>query len=239
MSDLFLCAAPFRGVGQQAAPVGLHAVGDPHLRAVDDVVVAVLLGAGLEGCHVGAAPGFADPDAAHHVAGDCRRQELLAQRVRSKARQRRCAHVGLHADGHGNAADIAVAQRLGHHHRVAEVQAHAAEFGGVLDAQQAQVAQLLEQLMGGNCPAFSHSLVKGLISLATNLRTVSEIWLCSDVNFMKGFRSTGKKVEKGGAAGERVTCGPRQRHWIEAGAPAPRLQWPGTCRAGGACRADR
>jgi hypothetical protein len=94
----------------------------------------------------------------------------------------------------------AVAQRLGHHHRVAEKsRPMTAEFGRVvLDAQQAQVAQLLEQLMGRELPGLFHSLVKGLISLATNLRTVSEIWLCSDVNFMKGFRSTGKKVEKGG-----------------------------------------
>ena len=41
ISDLFLWTGAFAGVGEQAQPVGLRAVGDPHLAAVDHVVAAV------------------------------------------------------------------------------------------------------------------------------------------------------------------------------------------------------
>jgi hypothetical protein len=76
-------------------------------------------------------------------------EELLAQLVAAEACQRRRGHVGLHADGHRHAAAVAFAQRLGHHHRVAEVEPGTAELLGVLQAQQAQVAQLLEDLVAG------------------------------------------------------------------------------------------
>ena len=41
-----------RGVAQQADPVGLGAVGDPHFGAADDVVVAIAPRAGLERRHI-------------------------------------------------------------------------------------------------------------------------------------------------------------------------------------------
>src|SRR3990167_5374864 len=44
----------------------------------------------------------------------------------------------------------------------------------------------LKSWWAGKMPAFSHSAVKGLISLATNLRTVSLICSCSGVNCMVG-----------------------------------------------------
>ena len=42
-----------------------------------------------------------------------------------------------------------VAQLLGHHHGVGIVEAHAAEFDRLVDAEQAGIAQLLEHLVGG------------------------------------------------------------------------------------------
>jgi hypothetical protein len=146
---LVLVRRAVAGVGQQAAPVGLHAAGDPHLAAVDEVVVAVVHGARLDGRHVAAAAGLAHAQAGHHVTGDGGGEELAPQRVTAKTCQSGRGHVGVHADGHGHAAAVALAQRLGHHHRIAEVQPGAAELLGVLQAQQAQVAQLLEDLVRG------------------------------------------------------------------------------------------
>ena len=82
---LVLVRRAVAGVGQQAAPVGLHAVGDPHLAAVDDVVAAIAARRGLHRRHVAAAAGLADAQAGDHVAGDRRRQELAcaARRCRS------------------------------------------------------------------------------------------------------------------------------------------------------------
>ena len=50
---------------------------------------------------------------------------------------------GLHAYGHGHTAAVALAQGLGHDHAVGKVQARAAVFLGVLQAQQTQVAEFL------------------------------------------------------------------------------------------------
>ena len=75
---LFLCAGALAGVGEQAHPVGLQAVRDPHLGAVDDVVAAVLPRGRLDRRDVGARAGLGDADAGDHVAGDRRREELAA-----------------------------------------------------------------------------------------------------------------------------------------------------------------
>jgi len=65
------------GVGQQADEVGTWRVGDPHLVAVNDVVIAVGPGVGLESRHVRAGTHFADADAADFFTGDGRAQEFL------------------------------------------------------------------------------------------------------------------------------------------------------------------
>ena len=48
------------GAGEQDHPVGVLGAGGPDLLAVDDVVVAVADGAGLEGGEVGAGAGLAE-----------------------------------------------------------------------------------------------------------------------------------------------------------------------------------
>jgi hypothetical protein len=144
---LVLVRRAFRGVGQQAAPVGLHAVGDPHFAAIDHIVAAVLARRGLQRGDVGAAARFADADAADHVAGDGGGEKLAFQFIRAEAGQRRGAHVGVHADGHRHAAAGTVAEGFGHHHRIGEVEPEAAVFLRILDAEQAEVAELLEDLV--------------------------------------------------------------------------------------------
>ena len=61
-------AALVGGAGEQAQPVGLRAVGDVELRAVDDPLVAVADGPGAQAGHVGAGVGLGDGDGGHHLA---------------------------------------------------------------------------------------------------------------------------------------------------------------------------
>ena len=112
------------------------------------------------------------------------RQVLACAARRCRSAPAPACHVGLHADGHRHAAAVAFAQRLGHHHRVAEVQSGAAVFLGVLQAQQAQVAQLLEDLVAGELLGGLPLGDEGLISFSHERATVSAIWRCSGVNFM-------------------------------------------------------
>ena len=48
----------------------LEGVGDPHLLAVDDQVVARPPGCGLTGGHVAAAPRLAHPETSHDLRGE-------------------------------------------------------------------------------------------------------------------------------------------------------------------------
>ena len=57
------------GVGEQADPIGLRAVGRPHLAAVDDVVGAVVARVRLDRGDVGAGADFGDAEAGDVVAG--------------------------------------------------------------------------------------------------------------------------------------------------------------------------
>ena len=67
------------GIGAHVAEalLGDHGVARPDLLAVDDEVVAVELGAGLQAGEVGARVGLAHADAPDRVAADRRRHELL------------------------------------------------------------------------------------------------------------------------------------------------------------------
>ena len=135
------------GVGQQAEEVGAGRVGDPHLGAVDHIVVAVLFGVGLDVGHVGAGVGLGHRDRGDHVTGDGRRQVVALELVGAEAGQGGRGHVGLHADGQRHAAAGGAADFLGDDQAVGIIQTHAAVFLGLGDAQQAQVAHLLEHVV--------------------------------------------------------------------------------------------
>ncbi len=145
---LVLVHRAFARVGQEAHPVGLGAVGGPHLAAVDNVVAADTACRGLERGDVRSGADLRDAQASDIIAGDRRRQELTAQLVAPVAGQCRRRHVGLNADGHRHRTAMDVAEFLGHHQGVGVVEPHAAEFGGLVDAEQAGAAQLLEDLVG-------------------------------------------------------------------------------------------
>ncbi len=145
---LVLVLRPVTGIDQHAHPVGLQAVGDPHLLTADDVVVAILARMALDRRHVAAGTRLADADTPDHVARNRRGQKLAPELVTAKTRQGRRAHVGLNANGHRNGAAMDVAQGLGHRNRIGKVQARATKGLWFGQAQQAQVAKLLEQRMG-------------------------------------------------------------------------------------------
>ena len=103
------------GIGEQAHPVGLGAVGDPHLAAIDDVIVAIGSRIRFDLGDVGARARLRDADAGDRLAGDRRGKELAAQSVRAVAGERRRGHVGLHPDRRRNRAAADRAKFLRHH----------------------------------------------------------------------------------------------------------------------------
>ena len=133
-----------RSVGQQADEVSARRVGDPHLAAVDHVVVTVLARRGFQPGNVRTGTDFRHADAVNLLAGDRRAKELFAQFIRAEPRQRRGAHVGLYTDRHRDTAAVNGAELFGGNNRVAVIKAHAAEFFRFGNAQQAEVAGLAE-----------------------------------------------------------------------------------------------
>ena len=69
--------------------------------------------------------------------------------IRPEPRQRRRRHIGLHPNRHRHAAACDGAEFFGHHQRVGVVEPLAAEFGRLVEAEEAGIAELLEQLVGG------------------------------------------------------------------------------------------
>ena len=145
-------AALVGGAGEQAEPVGLDAVGDVELRPVDHPLVAVADRAGLQAGDVGAGVGLGHRDRADHLAPDRRDEVALLQLLGAEAVQRRGRHVGLHGDRHAHAGGVAAPDLLGEHHREQVVRAPAAVRGVVLEAQEAEVAELREQLVRRHPP---------------------------------------------------------------------------------------
>ena len=74
-------------------------------------------------------------------------EEFAPHFVGAEPRQRRRRHVGLHPDRHRHAAACDGAELFGHHQRVAVIEPLAAEFGRLVEAEKAEIAELLEQLM--------------------------------------------------------------------------------------------
>src|SRR5699024_4368472 len=71
-----LVPAVAAGHAQQADPVALGAVGNPHFLAVDDIVVAVAFGRRGNAGHVGPGARLGYADAGDLIATDGRRQKL-------------------------------------------------------------------------------------------------------------------------------------------------------------------
>src|SRR5690606_16948241 len=90
-----------------------------------------------------------DAQAANRLSADRRGKELGPQLGAAMLGEGRRAHVGLHADRHRNRATVHVGQRFGEDRGEAVVQAHTAVLDGLVQAEQAELAHLPEDLMGG------------------------------------------------------------------------------------------
>jgi hypothetical protein len=125
---------------------GVHAGGDVELAAVDHPVVAVAAGARAHARHVRARPGLGDGHRRDRAPG--RDAGHPARQLRGAAGmvQMRAGHVGVHEHGHDEAAEGALAQRLGKHEIGERIGSRAAVLGGVHDPEQPGVAHALQHL---------------------------------------------------------------------------------------------
>ena len=145
-------------------------VGDPELLAVEEVVVASLLGAGLQSEGVGAGGGLAERVGADGVGREPGKKELLLLR-RGPAQQgvdaERVLHVDEDADRGVDGGDLFDGED-----GLEEGSAGAAVLVGDFDAHQAEVEELRNEL-GVKCCCSSMVRTRGAIFSCANWRTVS------------------------------------------------------------------
>ena len=125
----------------------MPAVGDERLRAVDDVVLAVAAGGGLDALQVGAGAGFGHRDGADQLAARHARQPVALLLL---------AAVGEDVVGHdaldaGAEVDAGASQFLQDHGLVGEGAAAAAVFLGHVGQQQVQRARGVQASASGRC----------------------------------------------------------------------------------------
>ena len=140
---------PVTRVDEQAQPVGLHGVGDPHLAAVDDVVVAVLARGGLDRGDVRAGATARSPRSSRRARPRSPARGTPGAARRCPSARARASPCRSDADRHGQRAAGAVAELLGEGDRERVVEPQAAELLGLGDAEQAELAELPEHLVRG------------------------------------------------------------------------------------------
>ena len=128
----------------QEAEVGPPAVRDEDLPAVDDPLVAVPAGRGLDGGHVGAGIGLGDPQAGDLLAADGRAQVPVLLLGAAEPLDRRGGHLGLHGHGHPNTGRPHPGHLLGQHDGVAPVAPLATDLRRVPKPEEPQVTHSLE-----------------------------------------------------------------------------------------------
>ncbi|KAI3480412.1 hypothetical protein L1887_57426 [Cichorium endivia] len=144
------------GLGVDHVGVGVRAVGDPGLAAVEDEMVAALFGAQLHRDHVGTGIRLAHGQGADMLAADQLGQVLELLLVAAVAVDLVDAEVGVGAVGEGHrgrpAADFL------HGHDMGQVtQAGAAVFLADGHAEQAHVAELAPHVGGEQSPCCQSS----------------------------------------------------------------------------------
>jgi hypothetical protein len=127
--------------------VGVGAVGDPHLVAVQDIAIAFLFRAQAHADHVGTGAGLAHGERADVLAADQFGQVFLALGVVAVEVNLVHAKIGMgavgQANGRGRPGDFL------HHQGVGQVaQAGAAVFLAHGDTQHTQIAEFSPQLIG-------------------------------------------------------------------------------------------
>ena len=141
---------PLRHVRVGARHHGQHvrAIGEraPHLRALDQIAVAMLDRARFERRRVAARVGFGECRRGHQLAARDRRQEFLFLLGRAVgADQRAGDDVARH---HRADAEPSARQLLGDDRHRDVIEAHAAFFGGKDHAEVAELGHLLEDVFG-------------------------------------------------------------------------------------------
>ena len=134
------------GLGHHDHDVGVLAVGDEGLGAVEDVVITVLHGVGLNALQVGAGARFAHGDGADQLAADHLRQQALFHFLGAVV-----LDVGRHDFGVQAPADAGQAgpgDLLADHHAVEEVGADAAVLFAHHRAQETLLAGLAPERLG-------------------------------------------------------------------------------------------
>ena len=135
------------GLGVDHVGVGVGAVGDPGLAAVEHVVVAAFFGAQLHRYHIRAGVGLAHGQGANVLAADQLGQVFELLLVGAVAVDLVDAQVGVGAVRQGHRSRGAA--DLFHRHHVGQVaQAGAAVFFRHGDTQQAHVAELAPHVGG-------------------------------------------------------------------------------------------
>ena len=193
---LVVVRGAFRRRREAAHPVGLRAVGDPDLAAVDHVIVAVLARGRADRGDVGARARFRHADAGDHLAGDRGREELLRNSARAEARQGGGGHVGLHADRHrhGAAAACCRAPRPSRPHSCSRAPAPPTAVGLVRPSKPS-VAQLLEHFVRREIAGVLPRVDVRVDSSRQNRSTVRRSSSCSCVKSMQGPRSGPRDAE--------------------------------------------
>ena len=134
------------GLGHHDHDVGVLAVGDEGLGAVEDVMITVLHGVGLDALQVGAGTGFAHGDGADQLAADHLRQQALLHFLGTVM-----LDIGRHDFGVQAPADAGQASAgdfLADHHAVEEVGADAAVLFAYHGAQETLLAGLAPERLG-------------------------------------------------------------------------------------------
>jgi hypothetical protein len=126
--------------------VGVDAVGDEVLRAVDDVVAAIAARVGLDALHVGAGARLGDGDSADGRAVDDAGQPAALLCLGAGVENVHGGHVRVVEDGDGEAAEGGAAHLLAENDAGQLVELGAAVLGGVADAEEAEAAHAAEDL---------------------------------------------------------------------------------------------
>src|SRR5215472_4468671 len=142
--DAFMAFAA--GADCQNNEVTPRPIGDPKLLAGDNQFAAFDAGAGLNVRNVGSATWFADPERSYPFALHRARKEFGLLLFGAEFLDHGNGHIGLHQEGHVDAAAVGRAQRFDVSRGGPPVLAAAAPLGIDADAEHAQRAGFGEQL---------------------------------------------------------------------------------------------
>ena len=141
--------APFPiAFGHDQRPLAARPVGDEDLPAVDDELVPVAAGDRRDPRHVRARIRLGDRQGRDLLAPDRRHHPLPLLLLGAELEHRRRRHLGLHGDGHAEPAAAGASHLLGQHDRGEVVAALAAVLRRVAQAQEAELAEPPEDLVG-------------------------------------------------------------------------------------------